>query len=189
MPYYLCKSNGEFCICTSWPKAKAMVHGQKGAWTKRYETREEAETERSMANAAKDAVCTEQRPKIYVDGSAILDSWSACAVFFDEGDARNSVKILPPPHTAPRAELAAILLCLERGAVNSDVMSDSAFVCMAFDRGWPSGFAHQDLMAPIRTLASSRNIAVIKVPGHAGIPGNEAVDGMLRIAREKDFPP
>lgn len=192
MPYYLCRTEeGGLVICTSWPRAKAAVHGKRGSWTKRYETREDVE--RALAEAApagtglpSDSEEASERSRVYVDGSAILDEWSACAVFFGPGDARNAVRELPPPHTSPRAEMAAVLLCLERGdVVNADVMSDSSFVCQAFERGWPSTFAHGDLIDRIRPMATSRNLRVLKVPGHAGVPGNEFVDGMLREVRER----
>jgi len=188
MPYYLCK-NGEdgLTIQTSWPKAARMVHGRAGAWAKRYETRQEAHAalERLAAHATIAVGPSPARDRVYVDGSAVLGAWSACAVFFAEGDARNAVRLLPPPHTSPRAELAAVLLCLEQGAVNCDVFSDSAFVCQAFERGWPAEFAHQDLMRSIRAVWPTRNLRVQKVAGHSGEPGNEAVDGMLAAARSQ----
>jgi len=80
------------------------------------------------------------------------------AVFFSNSDARNEVKLLPPPHTSPRAELAALLLALEKGAVSCDVVSDSSFVCQAFERGWPEDFAHQDLIVQIRAMWPSRDL-------------------------------
>ena len=186
MPYYLCKSeeNG-LTVCTTWPKAKAYVHAKKGSWAKRYETREDVQDALSRASAAitLPQVST-SRTQIFVDGSAILNEWSACGVFFSDQDARNEVRILSPPHTSPRAELAAVLLCMEKGAVSCDVMSDSSFVCQAFERGWPVEFAHQDIMMQIRAMWPSRNLRILKVPGHAGVLGNEAVDAMLRVARE-----
>jgi ribonuclease HI len=120
-----------------------------------------------------------------VDGSAIFGIWSACAVFFADGEVRNEVRLLAQPHTAPRAELAAVLLCLEKGAVSCDVFSDSAFVCQAFERGWPLDFAHQDLMRSIRAVWPTRNLRVCKVAGHSGEPGNEAADAMLAEARSQ----
>jgi ribonuclease HI len=186
MPYYLCKNEDGLTVCTSWAKAKACVHGKKGSWAKRYETKEETQEAFSRASAAMPGLpptCV-GRTEVYVDGSAVLNEWSACAVFFSEHDARNAVRLLPPPHTSPRAELAAVLLCLEKGAVSCDVMSDSSFVCQAFERGWPSEFAHQDLMVHIRAMWPTRNLRILKVAGHAGVPGNEAVDAMLRVARE-----
>lgn len=180
MPYYLCKSEG-LEICTSWPRAKAAVHGKPGAWCRRYETRAAAEEALRTAGAASGAA---RGQAVWVDGSAVLRDWSAAAVFFGEGDDRNCVLELPGPHTAPRAELQAVLLALNRGAVNANIFSDSAFVCLAYEQGWPDTFEHQDLMRQIRPLAASRGIAVRKVAGHAGVPGNEAVDAMLREARQ-----
>jgi len=186
MPYYLCKNEAGLTVCTTWSKAKACVHGKKGSWAKRYETKEDVQEALSHASKAMTLPLQVQAPRvqIYVDGSAILNEWSACAVYFSDHDPKNAVKILPPPHTSPRAELAAVLLCLEKGAVSCDVMSDSSFVCQAFERGWPSEFAHQDVMSHIRALWPTRNLRVLKVAGHAGILGNEAVDAMLRVVRE-----
>jgi len=186
MPYYLCKNEGGLTVCTSWARAKTCVHGKKGSWAKRYETKEETQEALSRASAAAPTLPQTGVPRaqVYVDGSAVFNEWSACAVFFSEEDPRNAVRALPPPHTSPRAELAAVLLCLEKGAVSCDVMSDSSFVCQAFERGWPSEFAHQDLMAEIRAMWPTRNLRILKVAGHAGVAGNEAVDAMLRAARE-----
>jgi ribonuclease HI len=183
MPYYLCKSENALTVCTSWSQAKACVHGKKGSWAKRYETKGDVQEAYSRASRSFEDVST-SRTQVFVDGSAILNEWSACAVFFSDSDARNEVKLLPPPHTSPRAELAALLLALEKGAVSCDVMSDSSFVCHAFERGWPEDFAHQDLIVQIRAMWPSRDLRVLKVAGHAGVLGNEIVDGMLRVVRE-----
>ena len=185
MPYYLCKGEGgALSISTSWPRAKSLVHGKSGAWSKRFETRAEAERGLEAAQQAQEISAAGLRGQVWVDGSAIFGEWSACAVWFGKDDPRNRLEVLPPPHTSPRAELAAVLLCLEQGAVNVNIMSDSSFVCLAFERGWPASFPHQDLIAEIRLLAGARRVAVQKVAAHAGIAGNEAVDGMLHEARE-----
>jgi ribonuclease HI len=187
MPYYLCKNEAGLSIETSWPRAKAKVHKQAASWVKRYERKAAAQEALSSLSAHVQVLqqpCA-TRPRVYVDGSAIFGTWSACAVFFAEGDVRNEVQLLAPPHTAPRAELAAVLLCLEKGAVSCDVFSDSAFVCQAFERGWPLDFAHQDLMRSIRAVWPTRNLRVCKVAGHSGEPGNEAVDAMLAAARSQ----
>lgn len=187
MPYYLCKNETGASIETSWPKAKAKVHGHAAAWAKRYETKAAAHEALMRLSVDMEVIQApdSMRPRVYVDGSAILSAWSACAVFFADDDPRNKVKLLPPPHTSPRAELAAILLALETGVVNCDIFSDSAFVCQAFERGWPSEFAHQDLMQSIRAVWPTRNLRICKVAGHSGEPGNEAVDAMLAAARSR----
>jgi ribonuclease HI len=187
MPYYLCKNEAGLSIETSWPRAKAKVHKQAASWVKRYELKTEAHA--ALINLSPNvevlAASHGVRPRVYVDGSAVLGAWSACAVYFAEGDSRNDVRLLAAPHTSPRAELAAVLLCLDKGAVNCDVFSDSAFVCQAFERGWPPAFAHQDLMRSIRAVWPTRNLRICKVAGHSGEPGNEAVDAMLAVVRSE----
>ena len=187
MPYYLCKNEAGLSIETSWPRAKAKVHKQAASWVKRYEHKMEAHE--ALAHLSEHTAVMEvphaTRPRVYVDGSAIFGVWSACAVFFAEADVRNEVRLLVPPHTSPRAELAAVLLCLDKGAVNCDIFSDSAFVCQAFERGWPAAFAHQDLMQSIRAVWPTRNLRIFKVAGHSGEPGNEAVDAMLASVRSQ----
>jgi ribonuclease HI len=185
MPYYVCSTGPletDLSIVTSWPRAKTLTSGKSGGWSRRVETRAHAE-------AALEALRGRRGRKVspghvYVDGSAVLGEWSACAVFFGEGDARNAVRELPPPHTAPRAELQAVLLALERGAEDVVLWTDSAYVCQAFELGWTSR-AHPELAARVRELSEQRNVVVRKVAGHAGIPGNEAVDAMLYERRRE----
>jgi ribonuclease HI len=189
MPYYLCStgpSAQEAELCTSWGKAKERSQGVRGGWAKRFDAKPEADAALLRLRSLRADAEAEELQDVYVDGSAVLGRWSACAVFFGEGDPRNEVRELGPPHTAPRAELEAVLLALERGADGARLWSDSAFVCQAFETDWTSA-AHAALARRVRELCAARRIFVRKVAGHSGDPGNTAVDAMLAERRALRF--
>lgn len=187
MPYYVCSTGaaqGDLQIVTTWPRAKAATSGVSGGWARRLETREQAEVALEALRRRRTWERGAASSEVYVDGSAVPGAWSACAVFFGQGDERNLTRELSPPHTAPRAELEAVLLALERGADDAILWTDSAYVCQAFELGWTSR-AHPELVARVRELCKRRSVVVRKVPGHAGVPGNEAVDAMLTACRRR----
>ena len=179
MGYYLVVGAATAQLHSSWPSAKAATHGVKGAWCNSYPTRAEA----AAALAALALPVAPSSTAVYVDGSALLGQWSGCAAWFGEGDARNLARALPPPHTSPRAELQAVLLALEQGAQDCVIYSDNAFVVQAYQRGWPTAFAHSDLMALLQDRCRSARVAIEKVAGHAGVPGNEAADHLVAALR------
>jgi ribonuclease HI len=187
MPYYLCSNELGIHACGSWIEAKSMTQGRSGSWVKKYSKRSEllealACTKHVPPSWEPELLVEEASPVAYVDGSCILGDWSACAVFFAAGSEENEVLELSSPHTAPRAELAAVLLCLKKGFRRGRILSDSIFVCRAFSRGWPEDYAHQDIMGRVRELWTPE-LSIVKVPAHSGQPGNEAVDAMLRRQR------
>jgi len=185
MPYYLCSTGSGADaaeVCTSWARAEERSQGVKGGWAQRFETRRQADAALEALRSLRASSEARWLQDVYIDGSAVLGCWSACAVFFGEGDPRNAVRDLPPPHTAPRAELSAVLLALERGADDARLWSDSAYVCQAFERGWVSS-AHPDLTARLREVCAARRVFLRKVAGHSGVPGNVAVDAMLAERR------
>lgn len=106
----------------------------------------------------------------------------ARAVFFGEGHERNLAREPSLPHTAPRTELVAALLALERGADDAMLWTDWAFFCQAFELRWTSR-AHPELAARVREFCKHWSVVVRKVPGRAGKPHNEAVDAMLSECR------
>lgn len=197
MPYYLCSNSDGLHACCSWEQAKKMTHGRSGSWVKKYSRRDKLEAAiaqtrhvpREAPSSAEAAAGSTENA--YTDGSCVLHEWSACAVYFGPDSRDNAVVELPAPHTAPRAELAAVLLCLQKGFRRGRIFTDSTFVCRAFSRGWPEAYAHQDLVQSIRSLWT-QELSIAKVPAHAGVPGNEAVDAMLRsrlLARPARPPP
>lgn len=183
MPYYVCcRGPGyEAVVLTSWAKAREATQKCKGAWTKRYESRAAAAAGLGELLQAQQAQARSCAADVHVGGFAALGRWSACSVFFGEADARNAARDLPAPHTAPRAELAAVLLALERGARDARLCCASAFVCQAFEQGWPATFAHQDLMRPIRELCEERRVSVHKVAVHHRCVAKDASQAICRL--------
>lgn len=89
------------------------------------------------------------------------------------------------------AELAAILRGLELVEDRSrpvDVMTDSAYCVGLLTQGWKAK-ANQSLIAELRALLSSfEDARIIKVPGHSGVPDNEAADELARRAVSDRLP-
>ncbi len=83
------------------------------------------------------------------------------------------------------AELMAILRGLELvedPAVPVDVMTDSEYCIGLLGKGWKAK-KNQELVAELREcLARFSDVRLIKVPGHAGVEGNERADELARAA-------
>ncbi len=83
------------------------------------------------------------------------------------------------------AELAAILRGLELVSDRTrpvDVMTDSAYCVGLLTQGWKAK-ANQALIAELRALyATFKDVRIIKVPGHSGVPDNEKADELARFA-------
>ena len=185
MAYYVVTQGASAAVFTSWAAAKAAVHGVSGASCRRCGTREEAAA--AAAAAVQRSVdarsCEGGGRDVFVDGAARLGVCSSAAAFFGAGDARNAaLRCEEGPHTAPRAELQAVLLALRRGARRCVVWSDSAFVVEAVAHGFPSTWAHQDLLVELARVLPEAEVRVLKVAGHSGVAGNEAAHCMARAA-------
>jgi len=83
------------------------------------------------------------------------------------------------------AELTAILRGLEMVDDPShavDVMTDSEYCLGLLGLGWKPK-ANQELVAKLRaTYARMSDVLLVKVKGHAGVPGNERADELAREA-------
>lgn len=83
------------------------------------------------------------------------------------------------------AELTAILRGLEMvedpgGPV--DVMTDSEYCIGLLGLGWKPK-KNQELVESLRAVyARFKDVLLVKVPGHAGVPGNERADELARMA-------
>jgi ribonuclease HI len=147
---------------------------------------------------------------VYTDGAcsankrASAHSSAGVGVYFGAAHPLNySAPLRAPPHTNQRAELEAILVALER--IDADprlrsapitLWSDSQYSidcltkwCSAWERnGWvTSGYRgaakpvlNQDLIRPSLALLRRLRVELRKVPGHAGIEGNECADALAR---------
>lgn len=86
------------------------------------------------------------------------------------------------------AELTAILRALEllkRSDMPVRIYTDSQYAQGLFVKGWKAR-ANQELVEKVRKmLRAFRDLKIIYVPGHAGVPGNERADQLAREAIEK----
>ncbi|HUT76081.1 MAG TPA: ribonuclease H, partial [Polyangia bacterium] len=90
------------------------------------------------------------------------------------------------------AELTAILRVLELLADDRErpvvIHSDSEYAIGVLIRGWKAK-ANQRLIQRIRAqLGRFKAVELRKVPAHSGVPDNELVDGLARLAAETQLP-
>jgi ribonuclease HI len=82
------------------------------------------------------------------------------------------------------AELTAILRAVEwvpPGGMPIVVHTDSQYAIGVLQKGWKAK-ANQDLVARTKKLVASRNVRLVYVPGHSGVPLNERADELARQA-------
>ncbi|XP_055590659.1 uncharacterized protein LOC129742740 [Uranotaenia lowii] len=110
-------------------------------------------------------------PKFFTDGSKSTDGQVGCGIF----STTDSVALsLPPKCSVFSSEAFAILkaaqdLCPSTGAV---IFSDSASVLRAVQA---ANTKHPWIIA-LSNIAATKKITLCWIPGHSGIPGNEAAD-------------
>lgn len=82
------------------------------------------------------------------------------------------------------AELAAVLLGVEsipRDAESVAIHTDSKYAIGVLTLGWKPK-ANTELVHRTRAALAGRNVRLVYVPGHAGVPMNERADELAREA-------
>jgi ribonuclease HI len=123
----------------------------------------------------------------YTDGACSGNPGPAGAgliVISPEGKAKEGFEYLGQA-TNNIAELAAILFALNAippAAEHVLVHTDSQYAIGVLTKGWKAK-KNPELIEKIRTtLKSRKNVEIIYVPGHAGVPLNERADELAREA-------
>ena len=122
---------------------------------------------------------------VYADGACSGNPGpSGIGVVLLDGKAREEISEYLGSGTNNTAELTAIIRALERAPRDRTVIihSDSAYALGLLGKGWKAK-ANQDLVERMRVLAREfRDLRLVKVAGHAGIPENERADALARDA-------
>lgn len=147
------------------------------------ETKLDSETESSVRQDHKDAIC------IYTDGASSGNPGpSGIGVFlrFEEHEKEISKSIGTATNNV--AELEAIRTGLS-AVKNTDlpvrVFTDSSYAYGVLVQGWKAR-KNQEIIKSIKQMLSKfRDLKFIKVKGHAGIEGNERADLLATSAIEK----
>jgi ribonuclease HI len=82
------------------------------------------------------------------------------------------------------AELTAILRAVEWAPDDPDAMlvhTDSQYSIGVLQKGWKAK-ANQELVAQVRAALRTREVRLVYVPGHSGVPMNERADELAREA-------
>jgi len=120
-------------------------------------------------------------------------------IWFGDGDERNFGARLPGVPTNNRAELCALLglfKFLKEKQPNYNryfykIYTDSEYTCNVVSgvdswekKGWKNASnktpGNMDLIRELHTEKPHFNFHMIRVPGHAGVPGNEGADALAR---------
>ena len=80
------------------------------------------------------------------------------------------------------AELTAILRAVEWASAEPSailVHTDSQYSIGVLQKGWKAK-ANQELVAKVRAVLATRDVRLVYVPGHSGVPMNERADELAR---------
>jgi ribonuclease HI len=132
----------------------------------------------------------------YTDGACSGNpgpAGSGMVVVAPGGKIHEGFEYLGSSSTNNVAELTGILRAVEAipaGAESIAIHTDSKYAIGVLSQGWKAK-ANQELIAKARAvLATRRNVQLVYVPGHAGVPLNERADELAReaIRRGKSQP-
>lgn len=109
-------------------------------------------------------------------------------VVITDGKERREISEYLGQGTNNIAELSAIARALEATAGTNGrplyVYTDSSYAIGVLARGWKAK-ANVELIAAIREAFAERQVTLVKVAGHAGIPENEAADRLATEAADR----
>lgn len=126
--------------------------------------------------------------QLWTDGACSGNPGPAgLGVYYEYGDERRELSEYLGVATNNIAELSAILRGLELVGEPStpvDVMTDSEYCIGLLGLGWKAK-ANQELVHALRERYDRfTDLQLVKVKGHAGVPGNERADALAREAIE-----
>ena len=149
---------------------------------KKYDEKARAENALKELKATQETFESPEGQRVFCDGACVLNIASACGVFFGSNDARNQSISLPPPHTAPRAELWAAYHAAKSADAASSILTDSQFVVDSFLFNFPAYYAHQDLQRRVKELCLEKDLKFQKIKGHSHLFGNDEAHNLAHQA-------
>jgi ribonuclease HI len=122
---------------------------------------------------------------VYTDGACTGNPGPAgIGVVILDGGQRRELSEYLGVGTNNIAELMAIVRALEEVPADRTVVihADSSYALGLLGKGWKAK-ANQELVERMRTVAKRvRDLRLVKVAGHAGVPENERADALARAA-------